>query len=469
MRSIPAALKAKLAAQYKARGMDNEPRLRLVATQNAYNTLITEPIHEDISPAFGDVTIRQLEGESDPSRAYAICLDNGTATIWQRELPAFYDYPWQRQWVLGSAADVAIEYDGTWVLSDTKEHHYLRTEQYPYVFFADASGNLYVQKWTDESTRMFLASNASNISACRGWQSTDDPEIDQGLIIGYLRDGKVYYRALCYEAEAQTTVWEAEHQVTELGTGNTTLAVFRTNDFRVGFLTQHGGEMLMALTGRSYAGQSVLPESVYGQVVPRCTITPTPIKYLTGYGENGRIGAAVNPGDCYIGCFKAEAVCSIVSCERTSAAQITISFDRPLLLRKPIEEYLTVTQPTGTGTDTTGNLICAAAVSGNDLILTTEELSPYRPVNVRFYAWSNLCFFPGADSSPQPVDPFAIELDAVIYGKADSESVRAVISLTALVSTPIKYLEQEYDESGSINVTIPRPTLEVTKVGDVPV
>jgi hypothetical protein len=58
-------------------------------------------------------------------------------------------------------------------------------------------------------------------------------------------------------------VWEAEHEVSALGTGNTTLSVIRTNDFRIGFLAQNSGRMLLALTHRNYAGMSVRPETVH--------------------------------------------------------------------------------------------------------------------------------------------------------------------------------------------------------------
>lgn len=114
-------------------------------------------------------------------------------------------------------------------------------------------------KWNDVSTKIPLAENVSQISVCRGWQSTLDTGVDQGLIIGYLRDGKVFYRAYC-EQNSGEYIWETENEVTELGTENTTLCVFRTNDFRVGFLTENAGEMNYVLSERTYAGQAMPPE-----------------------------------------------------------------------------------------------------------------------------------------------------------------------------------------------------------------
>ncbi len=101
-------------------------------------------------------------------------------------------------------------------------------EEYPYIFTVE-SGNLYVQYWDDASTRTLLANNVSQISSCKGWQSSVDIDLDQGLIIGYLRDGAVFYRALCCQHDG-SYVWEAEREVTTLGSGNPTLSVSRTND-----------------------------------------------------------------------------------------------------------------------------------------------------------------------------------------------------------------------------------------------
>ena len=261
MRTIPASLKAKLLNRFKADDTGSKPNIRLVATQTSINTLLSEPIHEDIPAALGDVAVRQMEGENSLSRAYGICLDDGVAKVYTRRLPAGFDYKWEYLWTFGAASDVAIEFNGIWKMNAAQEWYYLQTEEFPYIFTVE-SGSLYVQYWDDASSRALLASGVSQISACKGWQSSVDVDLDQGLIIGYLRDGAVYYRAFCCQSDG-AYVWEGEHQLAELGTGNTTLSVIRTNDFRVGFLTQNGGNMLLALTHRNYAGMSVRPETVH--------------------------------------------------------------------------------------------------------------------------------------------------------------------------------------------------------------
>ena len=259
MRSIPSSLKKKLAKEIKASSTNAEPHVKIISTQMAINTLLSEIIHEDIEPDFGDVTIRQLPGETEASLSYAVCIDEGIAKIYKRYFPADEDHAWEYVWTYGAADDVAIEYQGTWKMNDDGQWCYLETEQYPYIFIL-RSGNLYVQRWQDTSTRLLLAQGVSQIAACKGWQNSVDPALDQGLVIGYLRDGEVFYRAYCCISEG-AYAWENEREVETLGNGNSSLAVFRTNDYRLGFLTEKSGRMYMTVSERTYAGMTVNPET----------------------------------------------------------------------------------------------------------------------------------------------------------------------------------------------------------------
>ena len=65
MRSIPVALKEKLFNRFKVENTDSMTKLRVVATQTSINSLLSEPIHEDIASGFGDVAVRQMAGEVD--------------------------------------------------------------------------------------------------------------------------------------------------------------------------------------------------------------------------------------------------------------------------------------------------------------------------------------------------------------------------------------------------------------------
>jgi len=465
MRAIPAALREKLLDRFKAEGLNNEPRLRLIAKQTTGHTLLSEPIHEDIPAGFGDVAFRQLEGEPEPSLAYAVCIDNGRITFYDRKLPSDLDSPWEERWRYGAGTDAAIEYNGTWQMDANKAWYYLLTEQYPYLFTVEG-GELYVQHWTDASTRTHLASGVTNISACRGWQSTDDPTIDQGLIIGYLRGGKVYYRALCYEENGEL-FWETEREVTELGTNNTFLSVIRTNDFRVGFLTEvgNGADMRLVLTGRSYAGQSVRPETAVGWVVANSArITVAFLQYLKGYDTEPAAAFEVKDNGFYLGNFMAEQSCRPTGYERTSATTFTITFDHELVLRKPLETYITVTHFTGVA-----NRAATVSVVGNRILVTTAAAMPgTETITVALLDNSNLQFR-GVNTSPQPVASFSLYMEPTDFCQADKEYITATLHTPSLVPKAIDYPVTEQEERGALAYGVSVVSFVATQVGDVPI
>lgn len=277
MRILPAEIRNRLLERFQVESKDAQPKLHVVATQATVHTLQTESIHGDVASGFGDVAIRQLPGETSPSLAYAICIDGGVASVYERSFPTDFESPWAWNWTLGAAADVAIEFNGEWTINAKTRCYELITEETPYIFFTDASGTLYVQKWQDEATRIPLAAEVTQISVCRAWKATLDVGVDQGLVIGYLKSGAVYYRTYAEQAGG-AMVWEIERPITELGTGNTTLALFRTNDYRVGCVTENAGMIQYVLSRRTYAGQAMPAE--YANVQPRdARVWLTPARY----------------------------------------------------------------------------------------------------------------------------------------------------------------------------------------------
>lgn len=326
MRNVPLDLKQKLLKRFYGTSTDNLPQIQVIAKQANINTLITEVIHEDIPVNFGDVAIRQLPGEAQPSLVYAVCVDNGTGNIYSRKMPTFAEQEWEFVWSLGTVKDIAIEFNGEWRINPKKRFYELMTEETPYIFFVDNNDDIYVQKWSDASSRIPLAEGVSHISVCRGWQSTLDTGVDQGLIIGYLRDGKVFYRAWCQQSNGEY-IWETENEVTELGTGNTTLCVFRTNDFRVGFLTENAGEMKYVLSERTYAGQAMPPE--YAESWPQgAKVWMNNVQYY--YPVFAEYAAAV-PDKPYFACYGTDTpALDVVEHERIGLREFVITFNRPV-------------------------------------------------------------------------------------------------------------------------------------------
>lgn len=332
MKNIPQSLLIKLQEQFQVSATDANPSIRLISTQATVNTLLTEPIHENIPSGFGDVTLRQLPGEKTPSLAFAICIDNGIAKLYQRNFPANMDNPWVYLWTLGDAKDVAIEFDGSWSLEPQKRWYVIETQELPYIFWVDLADNLYSQKWQDENTKVLLAEGVSQISACRGWQSVFDPDLDQGLIIGYLKSGNVFYRALCYQ-ETGEQFWENEWGVAELSSGNTSICTFRTNDYRVGFISENNGQMKWALSHRNYIGMAARPESVNAQLQDISLSMAPFIPMETETTEH----LDVTTGDQYLLLYTPEQDLQlfVTSTLRVSGTQIKLALSCPLTVFTP--------------------------------------------------------------------------------------------------------------------------------------
>lgn len=343
MKPIPAALKNKLQNRFKSSSTDSEPKLRLIATQNSRKMLISEPIHEDIAPDFGDIAVRQMAGEDDLSLAYSICIDeDGIAYVRRRRFPALMDFKWEPVFEYGPADDVAIEFDGTWKPSAKYEYYYLETEEFPYIFAVN-DGVLTVQKWRDVSTRVVLAEDVNGeISVCKGWKNLLTEEEDQGLIIGYIRDGVVFYRALAWSTLTESLNWEIEQEVTELGDNNNTLSVIRTNDFRIGFCVEQSGVIKMALTSRCYPGMSFPPESV--SVFEQAAILYVPVKKKQGFIEPNHIDTHFGHSFFLMNSIDEDYQNSIIACSRSFDDNMicigaTVTMEYPL--KSELPEYFT--------------------------------------------------------------------------------------------------------------------------------
>ncbi|MBS3885954.1 MAG: hypothetical protein KGZ56_02760, partial [Dethiobacter sp.] len=133
-------------------------------------------------------------------------------------------------------------------------------EDVPWIFYVQ-SGALYARYWQEPP--IMLASGVSKISTIRGWLPvTREHHNDQGLIVGYIKtDGFIYYRAYCHQPDG-TRIWEVERRVSGFVATATDIALFRTNDFRVGFLATVNASMQWSLTTRNYAGMSIFPDLV---------------------------------------------------------------------------------------------------------------------------------------------------------------------------------------------------------------
>lgn len=451
MRFLPQDLKNKLLQNIQADSTNAKPNLRLIATQSSANTLISEDIHKNTPSNYGDVTIRQLEGENTPSVAYAICIDNGIANVYKRDFPTDLEKPWTKQWEIGSAKEVAIEYNGEWCLDSKKKWYYLKTEEYPFVFYVDSSNNLYVQYWNDSATRTQLSTGVSQISACRAWQSSDDLNLDQGLIIGYIKSGKVYYRAIC------NNIWETEREVTPLGTGNTSLCVFRTNDFRVGFITENNGQISYTLSKRNYAGQSVRPESVYSEIAG-CEIIYTPIKYLTAYVSDESITSFMPTNGCAIEYYKQKPELKVLATKRIDLRTFEITLNCSLLEKNSLDKYISISPQTE---------IPEIVVSGKKIkVATVNELSKNMTVEISLLPNSSLRYLAN-ETSFLLVPAFMARFPPEAI-EDDKPSIKVNYLVEKLENKQVHYLSNAYIENLSLKSTL-TCTVSATQVGSLPI
>jgi hypothetical protein len=206
-----------------------------------------------------DVTVSRPSAITLPATAYALAIDNGLAQVKSKPLPYDDQYTWEDVFdVASGVTSVAIEFDGYWDRDYNTRRFNFVTEEYPWLFYVQA-GDLYMQYWQD--TPELLVTGVAKCAAVRGWVPANGAtHNDQGLIIAYLKaDGKMYYRSYAIQ-ENGIKGWEGEREVTSLGSGIDDLALFRTNDFRVGFLAEVDGNISWTLSERNWAGMSVAAE-----------------------------------------------------------------------------------------------------------------------------------------------------------------------------------------------------------------
>ncbi|HBL84683.1 MAG: hypothetical protein A2Y17_11155 [Clostridiales bacterium GWF2_38_85] len=456
MRTLPPELLNKLQEQFQVENRNAKPNLRLVATQSTINTLLSENIHKNITADYGDVAIRQLSVESSPSLVYAVCIYNGIAHIYERLLPAELEKPWTQLFSIGEATECAIEFNGTWKLNSKKQWYSLETEQTPYIFWVDTSSILYVQKWDDTSTKTPLAENVSCISVCRGWQSSDDSTLDQGLIIGYLKNSAVCYRAFCLQSDG-THQWETEQVISELGTGNTSLCLFRTNDYRVGFITENNGIIKYTLSKRTYAGGSVAPETVYSQV-GECSLSCFQVYFTEAFVEPDTVGAIFPVSDCIIEYYKEYPTLSVSSTDRISSKQLQITLNHPIVVSGNLADYIAISP---------ARTITSVIANNNIITITTEEVfSSGAAITVTISGGNNIRYH-GTETSfiiaPNLTATFAPE-----SVQDDDPGIMALPIINTLANLKVNYITNSYTENLSLTTSF-TVTLTTTMVGSIPI
>jgi hypothetical protein len=260
MRTIPPSLLEKINKRHQTIYENADPKLKVLLSKGFSKELFrVYTIHELDNIAEIDATAKRSTAESEPDKIYIAYIEDGVAHVKSRPLPYDTFDEWTYEFELGAATNVAIDFDGYWERPLGETRFNLVADEFPWIFSLD-SGVLKGQYW--QNTAVELSTNVSKIRSVKGWVPANGDETnDQGLIIYYLKtDGNVYYRNYAIQSNG-SKAWEIERQITEFTGTVVDIALFRTNDFRVGFIAQNNDNTIeYVLTERNWAGMSFEPE-----------------------------------------------------------------------------------------------------------------------------------------------------------------------------------------------------------------
>lgn len=214
----------------------------------------------DIGVDMRDITIRQLSQDNGPDEIWIVGIEAGEALVRKRKYDQKATISFTPCFSVGKAIEAAIEFDGNWILRNNDVVSTLETQEYPWIFWTDIESILYGQLGDDETTKVILDTDVSKIYACRGFSSMDYQEQDQGLVVAYIKDGKVYYRQYVYNATLTYNAWDDPCVLDESLTNVTAIAIQRLNDYRLGFSVVLNNETRLYITDRMYVGQAVPKE-----------------------------------------------------------------------------------------------------------------------------------------------------------------------------------------------------------------
>lgn len=280
MRSIPSSLLQKINEQNQTIYNNANPHMSIVVARARSSVrdssyFMIEKIREKEGITDIAVSARRLIPYGSPDRIYGIHIENGIAKTSIREYPDKLKEHWKYQFDVEPAKAVSICFDGRWLLNRYKRYG-LKTDETPWIFWIGNDDKLYARIW-DTGEIITLAENVVKIDTMRGWIPAQAGHTDdQGIIVGYIKtDGKVYYRNYCMQSTG-TILWELEREVTQFGVDNLGIRLFRSNDFRIGFIAEKATGNMMALTNRNWAGMSIPAEKLTASV--NCKIEFIPIE-----------------------------------------------------------------------------------------------------------------------------------------------------------------------------------------------
>ena len=216
----------------------------------------------DIGVDMQDISMRQLSEDYGPDEIWIVGIEAGEAIVRSRKYDPKATIGFTPQYSLGPAQRAAIEFDGDWILRSGNELFTLETEEEPWAFWIDPDDDMYAQHGI-EGDAILLDKNVSDLYACKGYSSTTYLEQDQGLVVAYIKNGKVYYKQYAYNTIAQEKRWSDAFELDSNISGAQSISVARLNDYRLAFTVSLPEITKSYITDRTYVNQAIRPEFLY--------------------------------------------------------------------------------------------------------------------------------------------------------------------------------------------------------------
>lgn len=464
MRTIPSELLDRVKKKWQVPAENAEPEMKVLLSRGFLNELFQVfTIQEGAELTDVDVTVKRVDTASIPAEAFALAINNGVAEVKSKLLPYDDQFPWSAEFTVASGVSaVAIEFDGYWDRDFSTRRFNFVTEEWPWLFYV-ISGSLYAQLW--QGTPFVLATDVSKVAAIRGWlPANGDQSNDQGLIVAYLKtDGTMWYRAYCIQDEL-AKLWEVERQVTAFTGTITNLALFRTNDFRVGFIAEIAGETWWTLTTRNFAGMSYEPDVFDGHFLGVNFITLIPIEYIdTQCGDEYFSGSFNHP---LIGIGDGNETPATVTANIVDARHVILTFTQPLtgdIVR--IAQFITVSNEANTVFFPVESTSIGLTQSKLNITLSSD-LATFNNTKIS-YNNSGIILTKPSQNMVMNVEPFNAVAPGLIPTPYHNEYFDGTFNgIKTIALTEILYSSTANQDEAYINGTFNGiKTITVTKVG----
>src|SRR6056297_619858 len=136
MRTIPSDLLEKINKRNQTIYENANPELKVLLSKGFSKELFrVYTVHDKENIAEIDVTAKRSQAASEPDKVYVAYIENGVAHVKSKPLPYDELIPWTYEFELGTASNVAIDFDGYWERLLGEKRFNLVADEYPWVFW----------------------------------------------------------------------------------------------------------------------------------------------------------------------------------------------------------------------------------------------------------------------------------------------------------------------------------------------